>query len=172
MYLKNSYKDVAQELRDEIADNKACLEAWREVSVNRKKDGTEYKLLPRAISGGKISTGYSGDELDVYYKVGHRYCIDAIKAYVYVNELPEEDSRRNPTQWHPVVAMTPDEMRKAIADHIVWLEEVIADKQKDLENLEEVYDTFCAKLKEAESFLRGSGVSMHTQYKITYGINM
>ena len=169
MYHDYRLEDILQELRDEKADAMARWEAWRKVEIARKKDGSEFQCITRALKNAKITCDYGiHNELVVYYhtaKGGYQH--DTIRAYVYNEDLPDTDPRKNQyvgISWHD---MTAEELRKSVATHLEYLSDYINQLDFDMIDAERVYPVWIERMTEAEKELK-STVSRHLFGKISY----
>lgn len=172
MYHDYKLEDIIQELKDEKADAIARLEAWRKVEIARKKDGSEFQCITRALKNAKITAQYGiHNELVVYYhtaKGGYQH--DKIRAYIYGEDLPEGDPRKRMYSGIYWCDMTAEELRKAVADHIEYLSDYINQLDFDMSDAPSAYRLWIDAILEAENALR-SAVSRHLFGKIAYATN-
>ena len=143
--------DIINEKRDYIADYEAKIAAWGNVTIKTKKDGGEFKELSnRCIDGAKMhGKGYtSGEEISVYYTGRRAYMDDSIDCYGFCDELPDSDSRKMPNERYRRVqyALTPAEMREAIATRIELYKGYKARNERELAWLEENKDALKQKM--------------------------
>lgn len=144
--------DIIAEKRDYIADYEAMIVAWGNVTIRTKKDGGEFKELSnRCIDGAKMhGKGYaSGEEISVYYTGRRAYMDDSIDCYGFCDELPDGDERKRPNErYHRTqYALTPAEMRRAIATRIKLYKGYKARSERELAWLEENKDALKQKME-------------------------
>lgn len=167
MYHDYKLEDILQELKDEKADAIARMEAWRKVEIARKKDGSEFQCITRALKSAKITAQYGiHNELVVYYhtaKGGYQH--DEIRAYIYGEDLPEGDPRKQMYSGIYWCDMTAEELRKAVADHIEYLSDYINQLDFDMIDATSAYTEWLDAVSKAEEKLK-SAVSKHLYYKI------
>ena len=180
MYFKKSMEDVLNGLKLDKRETELCKQAWENVVVLRKKDGSEYAQLGRALSGAKLDSGYStaADSLHpyltVYYKNGSHYLNDSIAIFWYLDELPEADPRRSAYRRQFVrqtVPMTAEEVRNAISARIQQKEQTISEYEQDISVCEQAYSAFRETMHKAEQDLRAAG-SLHLFYEIRDAMTM
>lgn len=168
MYHDYRLDDIIRELQDEKADAMARWKAWRKVEIARKKDGSEFQCITRALKNAKITCEYGlHNELTVYYhtaKGGYQH--DTIRAYVYRDKLPESDPRRKYTS-EGYADMTAEELRKAVADHMEYLSDYINQCDFDIIDAERAYPVWIERMSEAEKELKAT-TSAHLFSKIAY----
>ena len=180
MYFKKSMEDVLNGLKVDKLELELCKQAWENVSVLRKKDGSEYAQLGRAIKGASLDSGYStaADNLHpyltVYYRNGAKYLNDSIAIFWYLDELPEADPRRSAYRRQFVrqtTPMTAEEVRQLISKRIADKENSIREYDHDISVCEKAYAAFREKMHEAEEELRSAG-SRHLFYEVRDAMTM
>ncbi len=172
MYFK-SCEEVMNKLRSDKAMEEARLSAWKAVSIAKKKDGSEFAQIGKAISGAKydkVSCPADSDHpyLFVYYCCDHKYQSDFISAYWYLDELPKGDPRRSAYREQFVRQTCPktaDELREAVAKHVSRVSEYLEQLNSDIVVAEDAYKAFCDAMNNAETALRSVG-SNHLYYTI------
>ena len=173
MYFKKNCEEIINGLRSDLAEEKACLSAWENVSVLRKKDGSEYANLSKALDGAKlIKDGIVADAnhpyIRVYYKSGSKCLYDEFWGFWYLDELPKDDPRRSayvPQFVRQTTPMTAEEVREAIKRRIDIKRGVVEEREKDISAAEAAYMTFRETMHKAEQELKAAG-STHLFYTI------
>jgi len=167
MFFKNK-EEVMNKLRNDLTMEKARLSAWENVSVLRKKDGSEFAQMGKAISGAKLDKQRIDAEhpyISLHYCAEHKYQSDLIQAFWYLDELPESDPRRSAYRKQFVrqtCPMTADEVREAIAKRVSAVREYV---EQDISVAEEAYNAFREAMHNADTVLRSAG-SSHLYYAI------
>ena len=172
MYFK-SKDEVMNKLRNDLTMEKARLSAWENVSVLRKKDGSEFAQIGKAISGAKLDKQSIPADAEhpyifLHYCAEHKYQSDWIPAFWYLDELPESDPRRSAYRKQFVrqtCPMTADEVREAIAKRVSAVREYVEQFEQDISVAEETYNAFREAMHNAETVLRSAG-SNHLYYAI------
>ena len=173
MYFKKSCEEVINGLRNDKAEMEACLSAWENVSVLRKKDGSEFAQLGKALDGAKlIKDGIVADAdhpyIRVNYRCGAKYLYDEFWGFWYLDDLPKDDPRRAayvPQFVRQTTPMTADEIREAIRKRIEAKREPVAQMEQDISAAEAAYMSFREALHNAEKELKAAG-SDHLYYTI------
>ena len=146
---------IQTSLKKDIAINTAYLEAWRKVSYPTKKDGKSFANLSKNIDGAKLtSVSYAmqpgENELTVYtYCNAAGYVHNSINCYELVKYLKDETMLAKVENYQPkqsyleqVYTFDLDDIKKAVAKHIAYLECYIADLEKQLAKSKIVFDAF------------------------------
>ena len=171
MYHDYRLEDILQELRDEKADVMAKIEAWRKVEIARKKDGSEFQSINRALRNAhlEVQYGLSNDLVVGYHTAKGGYQTDYVRGYVWLNDLPNDDPRvkQYGNSNLSYVCKTAEELRKTVAEHIDYLTEYAAGLDFDLMDAEDAYTKWIERMTEAEKELK-STVSRHLFGKISY----
>lgn len=158
--------DCIKAEQESIGYYTARIEAWENVIIKTKKDGSEFaELSNRCIDGAKIyDKSYSmqkGEkELSVTFReLSGRWENDTIDCCGYCDELPETDERSEAAKHQHFIRVkyqyTPEEMRGKIAELIekyktwkkqneeakAYLEKIKEDLENDIRALKEKYLT-------------------------------
>jgi hypothetical protein len=165
MYFKKNCEEVINGLRADLAEAEACLSAWEKVSVLRKKDGSEYAQLGKALDGAKlIKDGLVADSdhpyIRVNYKCGNKYLYDEFWGFHYLDELPDSDPRKAPYRRQFVrqtCPMTAEEVREAIAKRVEVRRQDVAERKADISAAESAYMAFRETMHKAEEELKAAG---------------
>ena len=148
--------EITTVLKKRIATNKAFLEAWRAVNYPTKKDGTPFKTMSKNINGAKYKLeDYAMQpgkyELYIYTHTPETgYIHDYIKCYGYVDDIksPEKLAKKEnyqakqQTYLKQVYTYDLEDIKEAVAKHMVYLTEQIINDEKQLEKLPEVFNSF------------------------------
>lgn len=121
MYWKESVDNLVSEMMNDAEHYFRAAAAWKAVEIRRTKSGTEFKNLSSALVNCRRINEYGFDRIRVNFR-GYRsyYDGDCIDIYGYIDELPENDPRRENTplaigglRTHYI--LTPDEIRERIS---------------------------------------------------------
>jgi hypothetical protein len=152
----NTKEQIKTKLEEQLAETTNKLEAWKKVEVKRKKDGSEFAQLGRAISGGRIEEDsgyiYAHPKLYVSYSENGVYGNDYICLYGFVDELPLDDERREgytPGFERPTYVFSMQAVRDKITQYIKQYAEQVEKLKKQLEISDRAFDLFRTKVKEA-----------------------
>lgn len=164
LYFKyNTAEEVKNELQDRLNGINAEIAAWREVTIDRKKDGSEFAQIGRAIKGAKLSTEYPAHDaahpvLYVYFKNGNKYENNYINAFYFCDEMPDKGASRetvyNGGFIRATSPMTAKELRQAITAHIAKLEKLAEAYEKQITICEKAFAVYRQKITEAEKELK------------------
>lgn len=143
-------EDIKKSLYVSREDHKCYLEAWRKVTRNRKKDGSDYQNINKNFNGAKIDPNYSIPWLTVWTENGAHYIHDCI--------LVEQ-------------CESIDEMFKAIADHIEKLQKIIDSETSDLDNFNEIITSACNEIQTALDNLKHTTASDRLCYDAAHCIS-
>lgn len=148
---------IKTDIKKDIEINRAYLEAWEKVTFPTKKDGKPFVTMSRNIENATYTlVSYAmqiGEyELTVYtHSNACGYVHDTIKVYELVKYLKDEKMLAKTENYMPkqqyleqVYKFDLEDIKKAVADHIEYLKEYIADLEKQLENTETVFANFRA----------------------------
>lgn len=167
-------EDVIKRLESDKAEAEACLAAWENVSVLRKKDGSEYAQLGKALTGAKLVTKGLVEDADhpyihVYYSFNGGWSReDSMWAFHYLDELPMDDPRRAPYVRQFVRQTCPktaEEIREDIAKRVEAKREYVKELEHDLSVAEMAYNNFKEAIYTADKALKEAG-SDHLYYVI------
>lgn len=161
MYFKG-IEEVKQRLLNDKATEEARLAAWEAVSIAKKKDGSEFSQVSRAVSGAKYDTKSCPADSDhpylfVCFSVGYKYESEWLWAYNYLDELPDSDPRKADYKRQFVRQTCPktaEELREAVQTRIAQLKADIAETEDALAKLDDAYAQFCGAMRDAENNLK------------------
>lgn len=152
--------EITTALKKRIATNKAFLKAWQAVSFPTKKDGSPFKTMSKNIDGAKYKLeNYAmqpGEyELNIYTHTPETgYIHDYIKCYEFVDDIKSPEKLAKKGNYQPqqtylrqVYTYDLDDIKEAVAKHMVYLTEQIINDEKQLEKLPEVFHSFNAAFK-------------------------
>lgn len=142
-------EDIKNNLYTSREEHKCYLAAWKAVTRNRKKDGTDYQNTNKNFNGTQIVHKYSTQWLVIYTQNGSHYIEDS----VLVDHCE-----------------TIDEMFKAIAERIDELEKEIEEETTDLANFDKIITDTCSELETALDHFLQSRKSKHLQYALPESI--
>jgi hypothetical protein len=147
--------EIRTNIHKDIAVNKAYAEAWKKVTYPTKKDGTPFANMSKNIAGAKYSpVSYAmqqGEyELTVFTQTfAAGYIHDSINVYELVRYLKDESMIAKTENYMPkqsyfeqVYRFDLEDIKKAVANRIEYLESYVADLEKQLAKLDTVYANF------------------------------
>ena len=156
-------EDIRKELESRIAEYKAEIEAWRNVEILKKKDGSDFALKSKSFKNAKWYIESYSDEfhpkLKCYGRVGYRYVDFEIDAYIYTDNLPESDARKNLGKsagsfMRPTYVFSVDEVAEAIKARIAVCEKRVANVSAQLAESEVIYNEFFGSVNAALAKMR------------------
>ena len=133
----------------------AFLEKWEAVTFPTKKDGTPFKVMSKNIAGARYTLeqyAMQPGEYELTICTGHieglGYRTDTVKAHNLVKYCPDEQKAKT-ENYQPktsyleqVYTYDLEDIKKAVADRISYLEGYIADLTAQIEESEQIYKTF------------------------------
>lgn len=148
IYFKNTTDEIKKELEARKCSAMAELDAWENVTIKKKKDGSEFLQLSRALENAKETYEYGFHRLTVYYH-SRGYEHSYIDIYGYADELPDTDPRSELAKKQGFLRaqydFTADEVREAIEKRKDYLHGYITSLEKQLGQV----DALSAKYREA-----------------------
>lgn len=156
IYWKRNATEIKKELDERIARAEALRAAWSSVEIAKKKNGGEFEQMARAVQGAQVvKCDYSLNDgaKDLYISTRYegvnyaKYANDTLPLFVYLDELPEADERRQGralVEWcvRAIAPKTPEEVRAAIAARVEALAQEIEDYRADLHDLPRVFTKY------------------------------
>lgn len=126
--------ELKKELQERINDNKKAVEALKAITFNTKKDGSYFKNLKNNFNNCDIEDDY----LKVWYNNYNNSWV--VKIFIETDDPAEQakrtpshyDFRGNPTRFF----MTVPEIKEAINEAVLKLEDLIKEKEYLMNNLE------------------------------------
>lgn len=148
-YTEVSLDTIQTNTKRRLAQNKAALNAWKNVKHLTKKDGTEFKLISKSFENAKIDYNYVGKPmLNVYFYDDYNgHSNDEIWLYDYYNAYSKTQKYPENTYIDRVHYFTPLEVMEVISEKIKYYENVINEEKETLEKLEPLYIEYTNKLK-------------------------
>lgn len=157
IYWKRNENEIKREIEERIARAEALRAAWSSVVIAKKKNGGEFEQIGRAVQGARVvKSKYAQDgEIELYISTRYetnggkcsKYESDTLKAWVFLDELPEADERRQGralVEWcvRAIAPRTADEIRAAIAARVEEYTRQIEDYRADLRDLPRVFPKY------------------------------
>ena len=146
---------IQTELKRRIAENSAFLEAWKKVTFPVKKDGKPFASMQKNIEGAKYTlksyASQDGEyELTVYTHSNlSGYIHESINCYNIVRYMTDESMKAKTENYMPkcdyleqVYKYDLEDIKKAAADRITYLEAHVNDLKNQLEASQKVFDNF------------------------------
>ena len=142
-------------IEKDIAINTAYLEAWKKVSFPTKKDGKPFAVMSKNISGARYSMESYAMQAGEYELTVTAFCnaagyiSDTVKAYELIRYMKDESMKAKTENYQPkqtyleqVYTYDLDDIKKAIADRIAYLESYISDLKAQKASAEKVFKNF------------------------------
>lgn len=136
-------EDIRKELNERMEFYKAAASAWKAVTREHKKDGSDFANFAKNFNGCKISTGNAylyDNTATVYFTVDSKYESDALT----IGDTADESTPSERIIKHPYIKgyylFTVDETENAIKEHIAALEKAAARKEEELNKLDTIYN--------------------------------
>lgn len=142
-------------IEKDIAINTAYLEAWKKVSFPTKKDGKPFSVMSKNISGARYSMESYAMQAGEYELTVTAFCkaagyiSDTVKAHELIRYMKDESMKAKTENYQPkqtyleqVYTYDLDDIKKAIADRIAYLESYISDLKAQKASAEKVFRNF------------------------------
>lgn len=142
-------------IEKDIAINTAYLEAWKKVSFPTKKDGKPFAVMSKNISGARYSLESYAMQAGEYELTVTAFCnaagyiSDTVKAHELIRYMKDESMKAKTENYQPkqtyleqVYTYDLDDIKKAIADRIAYLESYISDLKAQKASAEKVFRNF------------------------------
>lgn len=148
-YTSVSLVTIQTNIKRQLAQNIAALNAWKNVKHLTKKDGTEFKLISKSFENAKIDYDFSGKPvLKVHFKDDYNgYSDDEIWLYASYNAYSKTQKYPESTYINRVHYLTQLEAMEVVSEKIKYYENAINEKKETLEKLETLYIEYTSKLK-------------------------
>lgn len=143
---KYTIESLKAKLYVDIQENKCYLESWKNVTRNRKKDGSDYQNINKNFNGTRIDPRYYIKWLVIHTQNGAHYIEDSV--------LVEQ-------------CKTIEDMFNAISDHIKTLEYTIEAETHDLEKFENIITETCNEMETALNHMDEKIESAKLQFDLT-----
>lgn len=153
--MSNRYdlEGITNELRKELCQARALLEAWEKVTFPTKKDGSPFKNMSKNINGASYAQiGYASQPGEYGISVStwsNGYVSDEIKAYDLVKYLKDEAKKAKTQNYQPKVSYLEqvytydlDDIKQAVADRIEGIKANISRLEREIDNAEAAYIAF------------------------------
>ena len=155
--MKNCYNldGIKTELKKEIALNETLLQAWKNVKIVTKKDGTPFAQMSRNFENAKyqgISYAMQAGEYELWaggFCKLNGYVHDTIPCYNLVKYLKDETMIAKTQNYMPkqsyleqVYCFDIDDIKNAIANKIQYLEERIITLNNELAIVDKCFNDF------------------------------
>lgn len=142
-------------IEKEISISAAYLEAWKKVTFPTKKDGKPFAVMSKNISGARYSLESYAMQAGEYeltvtaWSSAAGYVSDTVKAHELVRYLKDESMKAKTENYQPkqtyleqVYTFDLEDIKKAIADRIAYLETRIDDLKRQREKASKVFQDF------------------------------
>lgn len=176
LYVKKSLEQVKAELEKNAERAAALADAWRNVTIEKKKDGKEFAALGRAIHGASVRpyayhNGNGEKTIFVFARYSNGgYTDDEIRTFGTLRDLPKDDPRRPASVGlYNTYELTPDELREKIAERVAMYTEHAANYRAALETIADDYNAYKAAIDAANAIQARRGERSATYYAL-YGV--
>lgn len=153
-----------------IAQTKAFIKAWENVTFPTKKDGTPFANMARNFDGAiyekedySLQDGENQLRICANYQFvsetgysGQKYDLDYIKCYQLVKYLKDKDMKAKTENYMPketyleqVYKYDLNDCKKAVAQRIEYLKKRLVIYEKQLKIVESVYNKFVTAYEKA-----------------------
>lgn len=152
-------EDMRKEIANQIQDKDAKITALEQVTIKKKKDGTDFKKLSQAIEGGKIWKDHINSlcettYIDVHYH-GSSYLTARISIYGYQRDLPDTDERKmDKFTYRDTYLFNTDEIKEAIKKEIEDTKKSIIELEEVSQTIGAIYNSIITKAKELHDELK------------------
>ena len=155
-------EDIKKHLEQLKAEHRAKVEAWQNVTIEKKKNGEEFAQLGKALKNARFSYPfYESDkmhpQIEIYTRANNKSIQDTIEIYGTLKDAPEKEqdheTRRNGWQY-PIYIFTFDEIREAIASRIEWHKNKIEDFAEQEKRAKKAYTQYQKAIANAEKQLK------------------
>lgn len=146
---------IKTELKKELETKIALLEAWENVTFPTKKDGTPFSSMSKNFNGAKYHAGDYAmqpgeNKLTVYTSTKlSGYINDTIDCYNLICDMKNENQLAKTQNYMPkqsylkqVYCFDMEDIKEAITNRIAQLEKDIDRLNNEIENAENVFNTF------------------------------
>lgn len=172
--MRKSKDEIIRELEEKKEWYLAAAKAWDAVTIEKTKSGKEFLQLARALKNAKVSDFYdksSHPRINISFKTGYKYNTDDLQAYIFMDELPKNDPRREERTTinclRRTVKKTPDELREDIKKKIESYKALAEKEQKQIDKAADIIDTFEKAFKDFKINLeKESGKNSSLYYAI------
>lgn len=161
-------KEIKEGIETRIADDKAKIEALNNVVIKKKKDGSDFVNLGKAIEGGCVVKELDGDyHISVMYH-GASYGTCCIPCYGYMRELPEGDPRKERIyNYSTTYKLNCNEIKIKIEEEIRKAQKEIEDLEKFKTDIDNIYNKLIDEAREINNELNTISFFKH---EITEGV--
>lgn len=162
----NSKDDIKKEWKRELDECKAFKAEWEKVTFPTKKDGTPFKNMSKNFEGAtyklcRYATYSYEHQLEICTKCNGTYISDEIECYKYLRYWKPDNEQEEKIKDNVinngkggVYVFDINDIKKAVKQRINELQEEIGEIEKDIENLDTVYDNFTESYKSALTALK------------------
>lgn len=141
-----SLDDIKEEIRKNVEYGENCLTAWQNVERIHKKDGTDFKNLPRNFGGCFFDLGHNCSVYVYFYTRAHGYVRNSINLG-WLNLWTNEDTR----------ITDPDQVALKIREQMDLIKKQIAENKRALELCDSVGKEFIETVSRALEKVKISG---------------
>ncbi len=159
MNMDYEVKKLQEKIKGYVEEYTAKAEAWKKVTINYKKDGSNFANLNQSFSGASIGkyTPVEDKEhpyLTVSYSTS-RWDSDSIQIFVYCDE--EDKTYKNKSFVRDTRILTVKEIEQKIKDHIIYCEKQAEKYKNDLPKIETAMLEYAEAVKTAQEKLKSVG---------------
>lgn len=161
MTKERALNTIKEKIKKYLLLDEERLSMWENVKRVKTKNGEDFKTFSKNIEGATIEKSNYGPKHNEYmtvkcWSVYSIFVEDTIRIYGFVDELPEDDERReraNPNNypWRQTYDFNLDEVFQAIEERKELIKERIHSYEEQLKNAEKMVDkafTIADQIKE------------------------
>ena len=140
-------ENIKDEIRNDITNEVARINALRKINIKKKKDGTDFVQLSRAVENGNVIKNYiNSDYEETYIEVicrGAQIYVEKIRCFGCVENLPKDDPRKpHNFRFRDTYQFTSEEIIKEIEATIEKAQRRIDIYKQKLETIDGDYREF------------------------------
>lgn len=159
MNMDYEIKKLQEKISGYIAEYKAKAEAWKKVTINYKKDGSNFANLNQSFTGANLGR-YTPveDKEHPYLTISYsspRWESDSLQIFAYCDE--ENKEYKNKSFVRDTRVLTVEEIKQKIEDHIRYCEQKTEVYKNDLPKIEKTMLEYAEAVKAAQEKLKSIG---------------
>ena len=154
--MEKTFEEIKKGLEGYISHDIARMNAWKNVTLNKKKDGTDFVHIGKSFTNAKVGDYYPVEDwFNPYLTVRFEYINEnGRKDYgedhmeIYTDEYAEYREKRSSSySSYAHYILTPNEIMEKIEQRIKMFENYAEQHRKELNNAEALYNAYIPKIK-------------------------
>lgn len=164
MTKEQALNTIKEKIEKYLEQDKGRLSMWENVKRIKTKGGEDFKTFSKNIEGAIIEKSNYGPKHNEYITVKgwagcNAFIEDTIRIYGFVDELPENDERRERANeksniWRQTYDFNLDEVFKAIEERKELINERIRSYEEQLKNAEKMVDKAYVVIDQIKELLK------------------